>query len=276
MGKKTRNRQQSTMDLDMDTNENSDDIVNTLIANDLSSNHAQLSPHSQPNADKSDPSAMTMPAMHPQNASNILAQPQDSPNFTPLSTLKCPHAAKAVKLSKARKALNAFVKDFTFGKIVCAKCSRRTSRRSSSKRDESTSTTPPGDKQQSQSVHPPIIQADAKIHNDSLSSQHQSHPSGPAENVDEWESLWVCLTCGVIHCGRNDARHAIAHYDKTQHDCVARFGTWDVWFVATFFFFLCVPSQSEIPTARLSVHDREVRARRGLISHFITLQLPDV
>ena len=34
---------------------------------------------------------------------------------------------------------------------------------------------------------------------------------------DAKESIWICLTTGVLNCGRYVKAHALAHYEKTGH-----------------------------------------------------------
>lgn len=33
-------------------------------------------------------------------------------------------------------------------------------------------------------------------------------------------SVWACLKCGNIGCGRDDSAHAASHWEKTQHPLV--------------------------------------------------------
>ncbi len=47
--------------------------------------------------------------------------------------------------------------------------------------------------------------------------------------AEKYTSLWVCLFCGLIHCGRMDASHAIAHYKAFKHDLVMNIETGDCW-----------------------------------------------
>ncbi|KAJ3056412.1 Ubiquitin carboxyl-terminal hydrolase 45 [Rhizophlyctis rosea] len=42
-------------------------------------------------------------------------------------------------------------------------------------------------------------------------------------------SLWLCLFCAEINCGRYDEAHGTAHYDKEQHDVVINIETLECW-----------------------------------------------
>ncbi|KAJ1553247.1 Ubiquitin carboxyl-terminal hydrolase 16, partial [Cladochytrium tenue] len=43
------------------------------------------------------------------------------------------------------------------------------------------------------------------------------------------QSLWVCLTCGAINCGRDDAKHGEAHSNVTRHVLVMQADTLECW-----------------------------------------------
>ncbi|KAJ1567056.1 Ubiquitin carboxyl-terminal hydrolase 16, partial [Cladochytrium tenue] len=43
------------------------------------------------------------------------------------------------------------------------------------------------------------------------------------------QSLWVCLGCGAINCGRDDAKHAEAHSNATRHVLVMQADTLECW-----------------------------------------------
>lgn len=45
------------------------------------------------------------------------------------------------------------------------------------------------------------------------------------------ESLWICLTCCEINCGRALKKHAIMHHEKNQHShpLAINLGTMDCW-----------------------------------------------
>ena len=43
------------------------------------------------------------------------------------------------------------------------------------------------------------------------------------------ETLWVCLTCGFVGCGRYSHRHAAQHYEETGHPYSLELATLRIW-----------------------------------------------
>ncbi|XP_030374054.1 BRCA1-associated protein [Scaptodrosophila lebanonensis] len=43
------------------------------------------------------------------------------------------------------------------------------------------------------------------------------------------DSLWICLVCGHVGCGRYQGGHAAAHYRATNHNFAMQLGTSSVW-----------------------------------------------
>lgn len=43
------------------------------------------------------------------------------------------------------------------------------------------------------------------------------------------DSLWICLICGHVGCGRYQGGHAAAHYRATNHTFAMQLGTSSVW-----------------------------------------------
>ena len=64
----------------------------------------------------------------------------------------------------------------------------------------------------------------------SLSSLSISESEGAGEPLSS-ESLWMCLTCCEINCGREIKKHSLAHHDikKNNHPLVINLGTMDCW-----------------------------------------------
>ncbi|XP_028519639.1 BRCA1-associated protein isoform X2 [Exaiptasia diaphana] len=58
-------------------------------------------------------------------------------------------------------------------------------------------------------------------------------PEPTSENkcfmCDSTESLWICLICGHVGCGRYASCHAYEHYKETQHTYSLELGTQRVW-----------------------------------------------
>ncbi|XP_057294801.1 BRCA1-associated protein-like isoform X2 [Hydractinia symbiolongicarpus] len=46
---------------------------------------------------------------------------------------------------------------------------------------------------------------------------------------DSKESLWICLICGYVGCGRYQEQHAYQHYQKTAHTFSMQLGNQRVW-----------------------------------------------
>lgn len=70
----------------------------------------------------------------------------------------------------------------------------------------------------------------------SMSKLSLSESEGSAAVADEplsVESLWMCLTCCDINCGRAIKKHAMAHHDgkKNNHPLAINLGTMDCWYV---------------------------------------------
>ena len=47
------------------------------------------------------------------------------------------------------------------------------------------------------------------------------------------ETLWVCLTCGFVGCGRYSQRHAAEHFDESHHPYSLELATLRIWNYAT-------------------------------------------
>ena len=43
------------------------------------------------------------------------------------------------------------------------------------------------------------------------------------------ETLWVCLTCGFVGCGRYSGKHAAEHFDETNHPYSLELATLRIW-----------------------------------------------
>ena len=50
-----------------------------------------------------------------------------------------------------------------------------------------------------------------------------------AGGAQEVTTLWVCLICGNVGCGRYDGRHAFQHYEETSHCYAMDIATQHVW-----------------------------------------------
>lgn len=75
-------------------------------------------------------------------------------------------------------------------------------------------------------------------HPSSANSARSAHilfadPSGPAlsscADCNSTTSLWICLICGNIGCGRYGLAHAHAHYERTTHLYALELETQRVW-----------------------------------------------
>ncbi|KAG0278720.1 Ubiquitin carboxyl-terminal hydrolase 16 [Linnemannia exigua] len=65
----------------------------------------------------------------------------------------------------------------------------------------------------------------------SLSSMSLTESEGAAGEPLPSESLWMCLSCCEINCGRTIKKHALAHHDgkKNNHPLAINLGTMDCW-----------------------------------------------
>lgn len=54
---------------------------------------------------------------------------------------------------------------------------------------------------------------------------------GDSKEALSLESLWMCLSCGEINCGRAIKEHAVSHYDthKKEHPLVINLASMDCW-----------------------------------------------
>ena len=50
------------------------------------------------------------------------------------------------------------------------------------------------------------------------------------------ETLWVCLTCGFIGCGRYSNKHSVEHFDETGHPFSLELATLRIWDYSTGYF----------------------------------------
>ena len=50
------------------------------------------------------------------------------------------------------------------------------------------------------------------------------------------ETLWVCLTCGLVGCGRYSNKHSVEHFDETGHPFSLELATLRIWDYATGYF----------------------------------------
>ena len=52
---------------------------------------------------------------------------------------------------------------------------------------------------------------------------------------DAKESIWICLTTGVLNCGRYVKAHALAHYEKTGHSVCMECRELSIFWLASFY-----------------------------------------
>lgn len=114
---------------------------------------------------------------------------------------KCQHVKNAVKLPKLRKGI-AHQKDWDH----CLGC-----RLAESKAKK-------------------LAQRMDKL---SISESEESTAGASADEALPAESLWMCLSCCEINCGRTIKKHALAHHDgkKNNHPLAINLGTMDCWYV---------------------------------------------
>ncbi|KAG9070622.1 Ubiquitin carboxyl-terminal hydrolase 16 [Linnemannia hyalina] len=114
---------------------------------------------------------------------------------------KCHHVKGAVNLAKLRKGI-AHQKDWDH----CLGCKAAESKA----------------KKLAQRVDKPMSK---------LSLSESEGSAAGAEEPLSAESLWMCLTCYDINCGRAIKKHAVAHHDskKNNHPLAINLGTLDCW-----------------------------------------------
>lgn len=131
---------------------------------------------------------------------DVATDPSES-TITPGGGGKCQHVKSAVNLAKLRKGV-AHQKDWDH----CLGCKAAESKA----------------KKVAQRI------------DKSMSKLSLSESEGSAAGADEplsAESLWMCLTCCEINCGRTIRKHAVAHHDgkKNNHPLAINLGTTDCW-----------------------------------------------
>ncbi|KAF9339991.1 Ubiquitin carboxyl-terminal hydrolase 45 [Linnemannia elongata] len=131
---------------------------------------------------------------------DVATDPSES-TITPGGGGKCQHVKSAVNLAKLRKGV-AHQKDWDH----CLGCKAAESKA----------------KKLAQRI------------DKSMSKLSLSESEGSAAGADEplsAESLWMCLTCCEINCGRTIRKHAVAHHDgkKNNHPLAINLGTTDCW-----------------------------------------------
>ncbi|GMH49054.1 hypothetical protein TrVE_jg4225 [Triparma verrucosa] len=57
----------------------------------------------------------------------------------------------------------------------------------------------------------------------------QGREGGECGECGGRKSLWVCLTCGFLGCGRYESAHSLSHYKKTGHPWSFELGGGRVW-----------------------------------------------
>jgi hypothetical protein len=164
------------------------------------------------------PAAVPEPAAKAPEALTSSSTPVDSPDVADLTTDeaepselpataggegKCQHVKNAVKLPKLRKGV-AHQKDWSH----CLGC-----RLAESKAKK-------------------LAQRMDKL---SLSESEGSTTGDAAGEPMPAESLWMCLSCCEINCGRTIKEHALTHHDgkKNNHPLAINLGTMDCWYVVT-------------------------------------------
>ncbi|KAL7578343.1 hypothetical protein ACA910_012749 [Epithemia clementina (nom. ined.)] len=65
---------------------------------------------------------------------------------------------------------------------------------------------------------------------------HESHEHLSCFRCELEETLWVCLTCGFVGCGRYSNRHSVEHFDETGHPFSLELATLRIWDYATGYF----------------------------------------
>ncbi|KAI8803686.1 hypothetical protein BJ742DRAFT_827787 [Cladochytrium replicatum] len=130
------------------------------------------------------------------------------------SKRKCPHLKGGVRMSKVTKTLPVSIKNG----IQCGACAKDAKMLSTPSSGEKAESAKEGDKKQD------------------AGSEETPQPS----------VLWLCLTCGQVNCGRNDAGHGVAHYDSQQHDLVMDLESLDVWCYACDEFVEGAPTHNQV------------------------------
>ncbi|CAG8549827.1 24595_t:CDS:2, partial [Dentiscutata erythropus] len=103
----------------------------------------------------------------------------------------CPHVREAVKINKLKKSINN--KNTYIVDAQCKKCISQV---------EGIQETPD------------------LMDGDNITSEKETVPP----------QIWLCLTCGKLHCGRYDKKHAIQHFNENKsHSIVMKLDTTEAW-----------------------------------------------
>ncbi|KND04575.1 uncharacterized protein SPPG_00296 [Spizellomyces punctatus DAOM BR117] len=111
---------------------------------------------------------------------------------------KCPHLKTAVRITRLSRQLPSTLAKGAY----CMTCRREQQRAANQQKNKA-------------------------VVNSAEDAQTSSAPATPLHA--DATALWLCLKCGEVNCGRNDNAHAVAHYDREQHDIAIHTQTLECW-----------------------------------------------
>lgn len=85
------------------------------------------------------------------------------------------------------------------------------------------------------SFESPLMLSHAPSRHDQLAIRRDPYPSAPSSSCNSCHqcgmtsNLWVCLSCGVVGCGRYTRRHAEEHYTFMRHPYSYELATGRIW-----------------------------------------------
>ncbi|TPX67395.1 hypothetical protein SpCBS45565_g03847 [Spizellomyces sp. 'palustris'] len=111
---------------------------------------------------------------------------------------KCPHLKTAVRITRLSRQLPSTLAKGAY----CMTCRREQQRAANQQKNKSAL-------------------------NNAEDAQTSAAPVTPMHA--DATALWLCLKCGDVNCGRDDNAHAVAHYDREQHDIAIHTQTLECW-----------------------------------------------
>ncbi|TPX55921.1 hypothetical protein PhCBS80983_g04927 [Powellomyces hirtus] len=170
----------------------------------------------------------------PQDPSIAISDAESNDESTP-SVKKCSHLKACVRITRLSKQLPSTLKKGTYC-MACRKDEQRAKALEKNKRDS-------------------INTNDARLDSEQDSPAPSSEPS----------SLWLCLKCGQLNCGRNDHEHALKHFEDEAHAIAINVENLECW---------CYSCDTDLVGS--STHNQLVLESKAMVEKVLKIPAKDV